>query len=306
MTKPPIFLLSSGRSGSTLVQRIFNSYDDVLIWGEHGGFLQEVASAYFRLREHPSNKKFIFAPGAGLQTIPWSEIPTLKRAENWQAWMNWFSIADVDDLFRQFVRALFTHPSAPADHIWGFKEIRYGPNDRVIEFLARLFPDAQFVFLVRNGLNTVSSQLSTFHPTGVRFHRLREVGRLPIVIRRSRTWRNQNTCFWHWHQSGRLRSDWVHFEDVIAGKPVLDRALAAVGKRFGDVQRDVVRSEEGRGASHGNTGDVNQRWRTTTWLSTACVETIVGPLNQELGYASPPSLRFLRFLPTSSPAARQG
>jgi sulfotransferase family protein len=304
--KPPVFILSSGRSGSTLVQRIFNSYDDVFVWGEHGGFLKEVADAYFKLLEHPSNTKHIFTPDAGRQSLPWAEIAKFKHADNWQAWMNWFRADDVDDLFRRFIRSLFTHPSAPPDHVWGFKEIRYGPNDRVIECLARLFPDAQFVFLVRNGLNTVSSQLNTFHPSGVRFHRLREIGRLPIAIRRSRTWRNQNGCFWRWHQSGRLRSDWVRFEDIIAGMPVLDRALASLGKQFGDIQREVVRSEEGRGASQGITGDVNQRWRGATWLSTACVETIVGPLNQDLGYTGPPSLRFLRYLPTSSHAARQG
>jgi len=45
--KSPIFLLGTGRSGTTLLQRIINSAEDVIIWGEHGGFLSQVSEAYF-------------------------------------------------------------------------------------------------------------------------------------------------------------------------------------------------------------------------------------------------------------------
>ena len=45
--KSPIFLLGTHRSGTTLLQRIVNSSEDAMIWGEHGGFLGDIAEAYF-------------------------------------------------------------------------------------------------------------------------------------------------------------------------------------------------------------------------------------------------------------------
>ena len=43
----PIFVLGIWRSGTTLMQRILNSVDDVYIWGEQGFFLKHIAEAYF-------------------------------------------------------------------------------------------------------------------------------------------------------------------------------------------------------------------------------------------------------------------
>jgi hypothetical protein len=40
-------------SGTTLLQRVLNSYQDVLIWGEHVSFLKDVANAYFRVWRNP-------------------------------------------------------------------------------------------------------------------------------------------------------------------------------------------------------------------------------------------------------------
>ena len=39
----PIFLLGTGRCGSTLLQKILNSVENAMIYGEHGGFLKQVA-----------------------------------------------------------------------------------------------------------------------------------------------------------------------------------------------------------------------------------------------------------------------
>ena len=58
--KSPIFLLGTHRSGTTLLQRIVNSSEDALIWGEHGGFLSQIAEAYFLNFEDSSNKLISF------------------------------------------------------------------------------------------------------------------------------------------------------------------------------------------------------------------------------------------------------
>jgi hypothetical protein len=44
---------------------------------------------------------------------------------------------------------------------WGFKEIRYGYNDMV--FLRDLFPASQFVFILRNPLDTIASMMTAWN-----------------------------------------------------------------------------------------------------------------------------------------------
>jgi hypothetical protein len=55
MNKYPIFVFGSGRSGTTLLQTILNSYKDICISGEHGGFLKGIAESYFSF--HKANIK---------------------------------------------------------------------------------------------------------------------------------------------------------------------------------------------------------------------------------------------------------
>src|SRR5262249_17333128 len=108
--KPPIFVLSSGRSGSTLVQRILNSYPDITIWGEHGGFLKETAEAFFRILENRGNNEFIFSKSAAAGSNVWEQIVERKnKLDHWQAWLNCFSRQDVVPFFRNHIEAFFRH-----------------------------------------------------------------------------------------------------------------------------------------------------------------------------------------------------
>jgi hypothetical protein len=291
----PIFLLSSGRSGSTLLQRVLNSYDDVIIWGEHRGILAPMADAYFQLLEHPWNKTFM--PSLSRSEMPpWSEVLEWKDGTQWQAWLNWVSPADIDRCFRGFVESMFHHPDQPATMTWGFKEIRYGGHDRVIEFLSRLFPEATFVFLARNGLNTVESQLRTFNGVGSNLRSLRGLGRLKLIAQRSREWRLQNAALLQWHRSGRLRSHWVSFEQIAAADRVALRSfLTAIGRSFGPAQERVCDEQEGRGTSESE-ATLHDRWRSFGFAPLLVVEWMLGRMNAELGYATPPPVQWLHRL----------
>ena len=57
--KFPIFLLGTGRCGSTLMQKVLNSVENVMIFGEHGGFLRQIAKAYFLNQEDKKIAKYI-------------------------------------------------------------------------------------------------------------------------------------------------------------------------------------------------------------------------------------------------------
>lgn len=306
----PLFILSSGRSGSTLVQRVLNSYDTVTIWGEHRGFLKDVAAAYYGILENPANRQYFTSLWRDA-TPEWEEVLAWKRSEEWQAWMNWVTTRDVDTHFRDFARRFFRHPSGRDEgHVWGFKEIRYGAGDRVIDFLAHLFPDARFVFLARNGLNTVTSQLRTFHSTGTRFQGVKDLVRLPLLVQRSDAWRVQNATLHDWHRSGRLRSTWIAYEDLARdAAQALGPLLEELGLQFGEAQQAVVADRgEGRGTQFAS-DDVNARWRTVGLVPMACAEMVLGDVNRQLGYDTPAALRWARHFRWLAPlfgAGRRG
>ena len=299
----PVFLLGSGRSGSTLLQRVLNSYDDITIWGEHRGFLLGLSDAYFEIVAHPWNRQHWTS--LWLEATPsWDQVREWKAGDQWQAWMNWVTVADVDEQFRRFLRSFFQHPSgATVGHFWGFKEIRYGRGDRVIEFLARLFPDARFVFLSRNGLNSVSSQVRTFQPAGTRFRALRDLASTRLVVHRAEQWRLQNATLLEWHRSGTIRSHWITYEAMVRDPEALAPLLADLGKTIGPAQRAVLGNTEGRGAFAADV-DVNARWRAIGLVPMACAEIVLGEVNADLGYEVPAGLRWARGLRWLAPALK--
>jgi hypothetical protein len=337
--KPPVFLLSSGRCGSTLVQRILNTYTDVTIWGEHAGVLRSAAEQYFRLLELADGKHPLFENRVNGVPFARDRLTEEKSHNQWQAWLNWFNPSDLTPVFRNHVLSLFRPSFLGEEETWGFKEIRYGMDDRVIEFLSCLFPDAIFVFLVRDGYNTIASQVTQGWNVGAGSVRLGDVvpgpnvlksprdllvrklvrngfdkfvGRLkqwhrgtwihqiidaPRVRRLARAWVCQNGTLWEWHQSGKIRSFWITFEDVAAGKPVLDPVLRALGKSFGPEQGLVIEAGEGRGeGGFSDKRGVGERWRTLGSIPLAITDWVLGSLNEELGYPSPDRARWTRSL----------
>jgi hypothetical protein len=284
-----LFILSSGRSGSTLLQRVLNTYDDVTIWGEHAGFLAPTAEAYFRLIENPGSREFLFPGSAGRPIENLAQLAERKDPRQWQAWVNSFTPDDAATFFRRHVESFLKLPLMDDGHVWGFKEIRYGRGDRVIEFLATLYPRAVFVFLGRHALSTLASQFKAFQRGG----RLGRLWPRRGLIDACRKWKLQNQTLLDWHRSGRLRSFWIPFEELSQGGAALAPLLAELGKKLGPEQEAVFGLDEGRGSAFGSSNGLDQRWKTFGYLPLAVAEAIVGEVNASLGYEAPPSLRWL-------------
>jgi hypothetical protein len=287
MTKPPIFILGSGRSGSTLLQRILNSYPDITIWGEHGGFLKETAAAFFRILENRGNNQFVFSQNSANGIMPWELILERKKPQHWQAWLNLFAREQVLPVFRRHLESFFRHPSMPNDHHWGFKEIRYGNNDRVVEFLSCLYPDARFIFLVRNAFDTLASQERAFacrSSLGAAF---------PSRDFRDacRSWTGQTKALWTWHVSGKLSSFWVSYDDLSSNLACLEPLLTSLGKDAGPTQQGVLAMEEGRGSAFASKG--KDRWKALGLLQLCWAELAMGNVNDALGYSAPRRVSWL-------------
>jgi len=132
----PIFIFASGnRCGSTLLQRLLNSHRDILIWGEHGGYL----------------KPFF---GAGEDLVDWCFDKAEERQryirEGYDHFMPNLSPTpeQVRRVLAQHVEMLFGRPAQQLGRaIWGFKEVRYTAS--VALSLQECFPSARFIHLTR-------------------------------------------------------------------------------------------------------------------------------------------------------------
>lgn len=161
MTAKPLFNLSSGRTGSTLLQKFLNVSGDIVMWGEHAGFLRPVAQAYYHaVGDQNLQRNFTVASGDPATTIALALTETQKvhGPRQFMSWANWFTEDQFRQCFRDFALSLFC-PDGLASKYWGFKEIRYGHDDKVLGFLGEVFPDATFIFLVRHPVDNIVSQL---------------------------------------------------------------------------------------------------------------------------------------------------
>ena len=105
----PIFLLGSGRSGTTLLQKILNSADDVMIWGEHGGFLKKVANAYFHHTESAKVAGQIFDKNA-VAKDPNLDFNRFGPTVVGYSWMNWYGRREVAANFAGLIESFFHTP----------------------------------------------------------------------------------------------------------------------------------------------------------------------------------------------------
>jgi Sulfotransferase family len=135
------------------LQSILNTNPDFVIWGEHNGFLRQVAEAYYQA-EHPR-----FPDRENLAET--DRVHRLRDPRGWPAWDNRCGEAGFRERFQTFVRSFFADPEGHASR-WGFKEIRYprDSQDRTFPFLFDCFPDARLIVLVREPRATIFSMLS--------------------------------------------------------------------------------------------------------------------------------------------------
>ena len=146
--------MAMGRSGSTLLMRLLNCSPDMVIWGEHNGFLSALGRSFHALTtkfatDCMRNSQRFAEPVLHQQPI------ILDRGQRWSCeWVNIFTKADTLAAFRNLIVDLLGR-RLPAGVRWGFKEIRYHGEE--IEFLRTLFPRAQFILLLRNPVHVLQS-----------------------------------------------------------------------------------------------------------------------------------------------------
>lgn len=141
-SEQPIFILSAGwRSGSTLVQRLICSSDNVLIWGEPLGdsaVIPRMASQLSVLSKNwPPDSSFL------------NDMKLETLSEHWIA-----NLTPPIENFKKSHRAFFDEwlakPAAENNEMvrWGLKEVRLTIEHA--KYLKWIYPNAKFIFVYRN------------------------------------------------------------------------------------------------------------------------------------------------------------
>lgn len=268
----PLLILGSARSGTTLLQRILNSYDNVIIWGEHGGALRHIANSYFELINSESMQEFSYPQAKG----PEVDLSYYKNPEQWQAWNNWFRPDDVCKTYKYMLENMFESPWRNQVRYWGFKEIRYGSSDKVIDLFLSCFPDTRVLFLYRNPLNVIDSQLQAFENIGGRLQAVRKTLNLGKVVRLALRWRRLNKKLLAYHHTFPENVLILRYETMISDTNVLQSVMARIGLGFGQEQRTVLGLKSGRGSAYqgARRNDTNTRWKSLGLIPSIAVYLI--------------------------------
>jgi Sulfotransferase family len=144
-----LFIVTYGRSGSTLLQGILNAIPGVLIRGENSGALRGLVQSW----QAAKTAHDMFSPESDKPTSSWYGA----------AYMDLDSYGH--DLAACFIRNILKPP--PDVHIMGFKEIRYHVTaDELafeMEFIRRFFPRSAFLINTRDLEATIVSSKKAGH-----------------------------------------------------------------------------------------------------------------------------------------------
>ncbi|MDQ0112220.1 sulfotransferase [Paenibacillus harenae] len=136
------------RTGSTLVQRIFNSRKNTLIWGEHGGIVSEfirIADLASYFSKHSKDEKRDFFRNGNDPNL-WTGNMTPDEP---------FIEAAVVEAIKTMFNHMYIQYRDKHDRI-GFKEVRYGKRELML--LRKCFPGAAIILLVRNPIDIWRSE----------------------------------------------------------------------------------------------------------------------------------------------------
>lgn len=135
-----VFIVTYGRSGSTLLQGILNSIPGYLIRGENAGTLESLHDNYRKVEERLGSVK------GGDPTNPWFG-------------MDQYSPEQAAASYRRHLQQVFLKPEDDT-RVTGFKEIRWWRRDIVetLQFTQQVFPGARFVLNTRNAEDVIQSK----------------------------------------------------------------------------------------------------------------------------------------------------
>ncbi len=218
----PLFLLGTGRCGSTFWQTLLCRSADIWIWGEHAGMLRTFARARGLLR---NCEAFQMHAGRPLTPVD-AEQPTAESAPG-LAWANGFDATAFDDHLRGLIVELMQLALPPGKTRWGFKEIQYGFRDQTPELLLELFPGGTIIHTLRHPRSTLESAMQAWYPAALERAAANPAEAEAAYAAQSERWGGTTKRLLDLAEStGRVVA--VRIENVAGGRETLRRTLGVV------------------------------------------------------------------------------
>ena len=213
--KDPIIILGPGRCGSTLLQRILNTSAEITIWGEHEGFLSELAKSYYVLTESEGMKRNFYSQPIDPSIL----IGSLKDYTACPNWVNSFNRKIIRDTYQLMITKLLNNKLDIDKNHWGFKEIRYTKNDPALDMWLELFPSSYLIFSVRNPFDVIRSMILDWNnPKTIQdiinkndFKQIKQ-----LVIRCANRWNKVVASFPYWIEQNKLNCYVEKYEELLA------------------------------------------------------------------------------------------
>jgi hypothetical protein len=208
LTRPDgyVFIVTYGRSGSTLLQNVLNSIDGYCIRGENNNSLFHLARAWEAIDQSEPIRGMRHKKERSEQTHPWYGAELIE-SRNYAR-----SLANV------FVREVLNPPVGT--RVAGFKEIRFhinGPHFRThLNFIHDVFPNARFIFNTRS------------HAAVEKSGWWAEMD--PAKVRETLSWAEQ--LFMRYLEEYPERGIHMHYDDYAGEPQALERLFDFLGERY--------------------------------------------------------------------------
>ncbi|MGE7610480.1 sulfotransferase [Peribacillus frigoritolerans] len=196
------------RSGSTLLQRIFNARKETLIWGENGGCLTDFYKVYHNALYYARHSKQHREDYFNSDEDPNHWIATMTPPE-----------ADVEHTIIQTVKnfheGLYTEKFKSTHDLIGYKEVRYGKEE--LNLLRKCYPDCTIVLLVRNPVDVWKS-----------VSRMAKAERYGTIKGFSDIW-NRRAAEYKRLSSVDKKAHLVRYEDIVNRDPTTMNVIKQIG-----------------------------------------------------------------------------
>ena len=205
----PIIILGPGRCGSTLLQRVLNTSEEITIWGEHSGFLRGISASYFELMYDQAIQKCCYAKNLDPAIV----VGSLSNPDLSIEWINAFNQQIVREEYKKFIINLLNYSFDMENIRWGFKEIRYTNKDKTVNLLLDLFPESFFIFSIREPFATMRSMVLSWEESALESEDI-DLIKDKILVMADR-WNTSMSSIKFWMENKKLSYMVIKYEDLV-------------------------------------------------------------------------------------------
>ena len=214
----PFFILGSGRNGSTLLASTLTQYQNIHIPPEQ--FVLPYAIMKFRL--------FNFFSWKRLTKIIWNDYKKEENTTNWKFYQE--NLKESKSL-KGILDKVYSSSTNKKFKIWGDKTPQ---NTYFIKYIFPVYPNAKYVFIVRDGRDVVNSLVKMMQPN----KKYQSYSEHQLFQRATELW-NKSINVYDWLQQKGANLLLVKYEDFTSNPDKTINEIASfLNVELGNLQED--------------------------------------------------------------------